>query len=110
MTTTINRYRGDTKPIVITCQSGGSPMNLTGCSGFRMTADPLESPSDSANNIFSLDGTILSAIDGTVEFLPSALQTNYVGTYFFDVQFLDARALVNTAGKGQLIFEQDISK
>ncbi len=62
MTTTINRYRGDTKPIVITCQSGGSPMNLTGCSGFRMTADPLESPSDSANNIFSLDGTILSAL------------------------------------------------
>ncbi len=107
---TITRYRGDTKPIVVTLSSSTGPLDLTGCTAFRMTADPSKTPTDATNNIFSLTGTVLDAAAGTVEFLPSALQTDHVGTYYFDCQFLDARGLINTAGKDKLIFEQDISK
>lgn len=106
----ILRFRGDTKPIVITLSTAAGPINLTGCTAFKMTADPSKTPTDAAANIFSLSGTVLSAVDGTVEFLPSAAETDHVGTYYFDVQFLDARGFINTAGKDKIVFEQDISK
>jgi hypothetical protein len=106
----ITRYRGDTKPIVVTLTGATGAINLTGCTGFVLTADPSPDPVSAANNIFALSGTILSATAGTVEFLPSAGQVDKVGVYYFDLQYLDARGLINTAGKDTLTFLQDISK
>jgi len=106
----ITRFRGDTKPIVITLSTSTGPLDLTGCTGFTLTADTNKEPTSAATNIFSLVGTILDPLAGTVEFLPSALQADHVGTYWFDVQYLDARSLINTAGKDKLVFVQDIGK
>ena len=106
----ITRFRGDTKPLVVTLTSRGQPINLTGCTAFTLTADPSRNPVDATNNIFALTGTILDAAAGTVEFLPSALEANHVGTFYFDLHYLDSRGLLNTAGKDKLVFEQDIGK
>ena len=106
----ITRYRGDTKPLVVTLSSSEGPLDLTGCTTFMLTADPSKDPTSAATNIFALTGTILDPVAGTVEFLPSTLQANHVGTYWFDVQYLDARGLINTAGKDKLVFVQDIGK
>ena len=107
---TIKRYRGDTKPIVVTLTSNGEPIPLAGCTAFTLTADPSQAPSDATNNIFTLTGTVLDASAGTVEFLPDWVQANHVGTFYFDVQYLDSRGLINTAGVEKLVFIQDITK
>ena len=106
----ITRFRGDTKPFVVTLSTLTGPLPLSGCTAFKMTADPSKTPTDETNNIFSITGTVLSAADGTVEFLPSESETDHLGVYYFDVQFLDARGLKCTAGKSKLTFEQDITK
>lgn len=110
----ITRFRGDTKPIVVTLMtitdSIKSPINLTGCTNFKLTADPSKTPTDGANNIFSIAGTVLGDVDGTVEFLPSESDADHLGIYYFDVQFFDARGFRCTAGKDKLTFEQDITK
>lgn len=106
----ITRFRGDTKPIVVTLSSDSGPLDLTGYTGFTLSADPSKDPVSATNNIFALPGTILSATEGTVEFLLTSLQADHVGTFYFDVQYLDARGLINTAGKDKLVFVQDIGK
>jgi len=106
----ITRYRGDTKPLVVTLSSSTGPLDLTGCTGFTLTADPSKEPTSASANIFALTGTILSALAGTVEFLPSTLEADHVGTFWFDVQYLDDRGLINTAGKDKIVFLQDIGK
>lgn len=106
----ITRFRGDTKPIIITLYSDAGPLDLIGCSGFTLTADQSKEPIDSTNNIFVLNGTILSAPDGMVEFLITPSQANHIGTFYFDVQYLDVRGMINTVGKEILVLVQDISK
>jgi len=106
----ITRYRGDTRPIVVTLSSSTGPLDLTGCTGFVLTADPSKEPVSAADNIFALTGTVLAPTAGTVEFLPSVAQADHVGTFWFDVQYIDARSLINTAGKDKMVFVQDIGK
>lgn len=110
----ITRFRGDTKPIVVTLltitDSIKSPINLTGCTNFKLTADPSKTPTDDTKNIFSIAGTVLSPTNGTVEFLLSESDAEHLGIYYFDVQFFDSRGFRCTAGKEKLTFEQDITK
>lgn len=107
----IERFRGDTKPVVVTLMNGGVPLNLTGCTNFVMTADPEREPTTSAANIFSITGSISGdPLVGMIEFLPSAIEMDHVGNFYFDVQYSDARGFTTTAGKDKLILKQDITK
>lgn len=109
--TAITRKRGDTYGETITItDSSGVAINITGYT-FVLTVDPEMAPTSAANNLFSITGTILSAVAGTVEFAPSALQANQTPkTYYYDIQMTDASGRTRTIALDQWIVIQDISK
>lgn len=108
--TTLTRKRGDTfaDEIAVT-DSAGTAINLTGYT-FAMTIDPSPSPVDASGNIYSVSGTITDAASGLVEFAPSAVQTDIVGQYFYDIQMTDAAGRLRTIQSGTYNFTQDITK
>lgn len=107
----ITRKRGDTYADVFTLKSAatGLPIDVTGYT-FVMTLDPSKEPVDSTNNVYQLTGTITSPTGGTVEFAPTALQADQVGTFYFDVQMVDGAGRKRTITGGKYKYEQDISK
>jgi len=109
--TTITRRRGDTYADLITVtDSTGAPINITGYT-FQLTVDPEKAPATAANNLFSITGTILDAIAGTVEFAPSALQADQTpGTYFYDIQMVDGLGRIRTIALDKWVVTQDITK
>jgi hypothetical protein len=109
--TAITRKRGDTYGETITVtDSTGTAIDITGYS-FVLTVDPEKAPATAANNMFSITGTILSAVSGTVEFAPSALQADQTpGTYYYDVQLVDGAGRIRTIALDKWVVTQDISK
>lgn len=109
--TDITRKRGDTyaDEFIIKSSTTKLPINLTGYT-FLLTLDPVKAPADATNNVYQLTGTILSAPDGRVEFAPSALQADRVGTFYFDVQMVDGVGRKRTVDSGKYKYEQDITK
>jgi len=110
--TTITRKRGDTyaEKITVINKETLAVIDITGCS-FVLTVDPEKAPASAANNLFSLTGTIVSAVDGTVEFSPSALQADQTpGTYYFDIQMTDGAGRKRTIDLDKWVVVQDISK
>lgn len=107
----LTRKRGDTyaDEIVLQSRSTGAAINITGCS-FVLTVDPHQYPTDAAANLFALDGTILDAAAGRVEFAPSSGQANQVGSYWYDIQMTDAVGRKRTILSGRYTFVQDIGK
>ena len=107
---TIERIRGDTFPFVFTLSdSSGNPIDITSFT-FLLTVDPSEDPPNADNNLFVLTGSIIDAVNGKVEFAPSAVQADNIGEYFFDVQMTDASSAIRTIVKGPWTFTQDITK
>ena len=109
--TAITRKRGDTYAETITVtDTTGAVIDITGYT-FKLTVDPEKAPASAANNLFSITGTILSAVAGTVEFAPSALQADQTpGTYYFDIQLIDGAGRIRTIALDKYIVVQDISK
>ena len=108
--TAITRYRGDTKPITGTVNLNDLPLDVTGCT-FVLTADPSKIPVDETNNIFSLVGELVTPVTGAIKFPITAAQADQApGTYFFDIQLVDAESNKQTIALDRLIFKQDISK
>lgn len=110
--TAIARKRGDTyaDEIIVTSATTGLPINITGYT-FTMTLDPAKDPLTSANNLYSLMGTIIDAPAGRVEFAPSALQADQPpGVYYYDVQMIDGAGRKRTIALDKYKYEQDISK
>ncbi len=109
--TAITRKRGDTYAETITItDTTGAVIDITGYT-FKLTVDPEKAPASAANNLFSITGTILSAVAGTVEFAPSALQADQTpGTYYFDIQLIDGAGRIRTIALDKYIVVQDISK
>lgn len=107
----ITRKRGDTYADVFTIKSAatGTAIDLTGYT-FVLTVDPDKAPVDSANNLYQLTGVLTDAANGTVEFAPTAIQANQVGTFYYDVQMLDPLGRKRTITGGKYKYEQDISK
>jgi hypothetical protein len=107
----IERPRGDTyaDEFVIKSKSTGLPINITGYT-FVMTVDPEQYPEDSSNNLYSLNGTILDAPNGRVEFAPTVTQANQVGKFFYDVQMVDGAGRKRTVLRGKYTYKQDITK
>lgn len=109
--TIITRRRGDTYPDVITVQttSTGTAVDVTGAS-FTLTLDTLKAPADALTNVYSLTGTIVSAPNGTVSFAPSAIQADQLGTFYYDIQMVDASGFKHTIGLDKYVYTQDITK
>lgn len=106
----ILRTRGDTFPFTFIMKDGnGEPVDITGYT-YLLTVDPEEKPVDSSNNIFQLTGTITEPAAGKVTFSLSVLQSDNLGSNYYDLQQTDDTAAVRTVAKGTWTIEQDITK
>jgi hypothetical protein len=107
----IERKRGDTyaDEFVLTSKKTKLPINITGYT-FLLTVDPEKAPLNSANNVFQLAGTIVDAAAGRVSFAPDATQSDRVGTFYYDVQMVDATGKKRTIAEGKYKLTQDITK
>ena len=78
----------------------GEPVNIAGFS-FSLSIKQFETD---ANPLHTISGTISDAPNGQFYFLlPSSItQTLALGTYYYDVQVIDAASLKLTRVKGQL--------
>lgn len=108
--TTITRYRGDTAADQFTITRSGVAVNISGCT-FKMTVNSEKDPTSTATQLFTVNGTITSAVAGEVEFAPNSTQADQLpGRYYYDVQMTDGTGAIRTAHKGVYRFVQDITK
>lgn len=107
----ITRYRGDTyaDEFIIKNRTTRLPINITGYT-FTLTVDPSKDPNDNSNNLFAITGTILNGPEGRVEFVPTEMQADNVGIFYYDVQMLDSSGRKRTIVSGKYKFSQDIGK
>jgi hypothetical protein len=109
--TDITRKRGDTYAdvFIIKNKSTGLPVNLTGYT-FKLTVDSKKDPVDTSTRLYALNGVILNAAEGSVEFAPTDAQANQVGSFFFDAQMIDPAGRKRTFDSGKYKYTQDITK
>lgn len=109
--TDITRKRGDTyaDEWIIKSAATGLPVDISGYT-FRLTVDSRKDPDDETTKAFSIDGTILDAAAGRVEFAPSDAQADRVGAFFYDVQMIDGAGRKRTFDAGKYKLVQDITK
>ena len=109
--TDITRKRGDTyaDEFVVRSVSTGSPLNLVG-STFFLTVDPDQFPTTATANLYKLTGVLTDAVNGKVEFAPTAVQADKVGKYFYDMEMVDAAGRRRTLDAGKYTYIQDIGK
>ena len=103
----INRYRGDTKDLVMKLTQDKQIFDLTGFSavlGVNVEENPTED-----NCAFKATATA-DAAAGTLTFPFAAEDVNRVGDFYYDVQLTDGAGKISTIRKGKMIFSQDISK
>jgi hypothetical protein len=107
----LKRTRGDTyaDEVQVTSITTKSPVNIKDYT-FVLTLDLSESPMTDVNNLYVLQGEIINAAAGLVEFAPTAEQTNRVGTFYYDIQMIDTKGRIRTIDYGVYTFAQDISK
>jgi hypothetical protein len=109
--TDLVRKRGDTyaDEFQLTSETTGALIDITGYT-FLLTIDPEKSPVDDTNNLYQLTGSITVAATGLVEFAPSAVQTDLLGSYYFDAQLTSPAGRIRTFDSGKYKFVQDITK
>ncbi len=109
--TDIVRRRGDTyaDEFIIKSATTGQPIPIAGYQ-FKLTVDPEAAPANADNNLFQVDGQIIDALNGRVEFPPLADQVDHVGSYFYDVQMIDGAGRKRTVVAGKYKLVQDITK
>lgn len=109
--TDIERYRGDTAADEWTItNSSGVAIDLAGFS-FILSVNSLENPPDNTTELYNISGTITDAINGVVEFAPSALNVDQKShVYYYDVQMTDTGGRIKTIDKGTYTYTQDITK
>ena len=115
----IARKRGDTAPdkiFVLDAESvttPKAPLDITGFA-FKMTLNTEQDPDPGppiGNEIVSIDGNIVDALNGEVEFPWSTDDADQVPEdYFYDIQQTDASSRILTIAKEVYKFQQDITK
>lgn len=106
----ITRYRGDTyaDKFNIT-NSDGTPMDITGFA-FKMTLNTKQYPVSTSTQTYQLVGSITDAVNGVVEFAPSAGEAGQIGKFYYDVQMTDDLGIIKTIQTGTYTYLQDITK
>lgn len=109
--TDITRKRGDTyaDEFVLSNATTRRPLDVTGYT-FLLTVDRNKAPPDTTSRVFQIEGAILDAAAGRVEFAPTALQADNVGSFFYDMQMVDGAGRIRTVVSGKYKLGQDITK
>lgn len=108
----IFRFRGDTIPdgITVTGEDGVVPTTLATYQ-FTMTLNKRKNPVTIADQVWQIAGVLMSPTTGLVEFAPSPAQVDIpVGTYYIDVQAVDALGRKETILKIPYEIVQDVTK
>ncbi len=107
----ITRFRGDTSSdeFSIYNNTTGAPANLTG-SSLVLTINSVLNPTDASQQLFQMTGNVSDPTTGVVDFTPTLLQANNLGTYYFDIQLTDNAGVIRTLVKDVYEFVQDITK
>jgi hypothetical protein len=103
----ITRFRGDTDPLVFTFSKNKVALDITG-STFTLSVSTEQSPTD-AVYILQLSGVVTTPLSGIVEFTPSAIQADFIGSYFYDIEMVSG-SVVKTVVSGKFKMLQDITK
>jgi hypothetical protein len=109
----IERYRGDTKGFTITVRDGkGNRIDIDQCA-LKISVSAIEEPTTEleASYVLQLDGVIIEpSTQGEFDIVFLDADVDFVGDYFFDVEFTDANSKVATIEKDTWTMKQDISK
>jgi hypothetical protein len=107
----IMRFRGDTRPDTCTITTVGTQdaTNISGCS-FLLTISTAQNPIDTSTQLYQINGAIVDAINGVVEFSPTLSQADRVGFFYYDIQMTDTYGNIHTLCKGAYVYQQDITK
>ncbi|MDA3807922.1 MAG: BppU family phage baseplate upper protein [Thiomicrorhabdus sp.] len=105
--TDINRYRGDTKDLVMKLTQDKTVFSLTGFSAV-LGVNSEENPTED-NCVFKSTATV-DAATGTLTFPFAVEDVDLVGDFYYDVELTDGAAKTSTIRKGKMVFAQDITK
>ena len=105
--TDINRYRGDTKDLVLKLTQDKQVFDLTDFSAV-MGVNIEENPTED-NCAFKATAVVDTAV-GTLIFPFAAEDVDRVGEFYYDVQLTDGAGKTSTIRKGKMVFSQDITK
>jgi len=113
MATTVNitRWRGDTVPDkVIVTDTDGNAIDITGYS-FEFTLSSKKDPPDETTKLYALTGVITDAVNGAVEFRPTAGDADQTpDKYYYDIQVIDVAGYKQTLLIGTYTYKQDVTK
>ena len=110
--TDIEYVRDDTEPITISIKTvAGAPVDITGWT-FKMTVNTEKSPADDANQVFEIDGVLDDdPLTGIVSFNPGEGLITQVGTFYYDIERVNAAGKRKTIRNGyKFKVAQDITK
>jgi hypothetical protein len=98
-------HHGDELPWSFTILgSNGQPVDITSYV-FDLAVDEVEEPEDPETEVFNLDGTIVDAVNGVVEFVMDSLQAETpVGRYYYQLYATNALGQTYVASSGRFIF------
>ncbi|MFK5926942.1 MAG: BppU family phage baseplate upper protein [Desulfuromusa sp.] len=105
--TDINRYRGDTKDLVLKLTQNKEVFPLTDFSAV-LGVNSEENPTED-NCVFKSIAAV-DSLAGTLTFPFTAENADRVGDYFYDVELTDGAGKISTVRKGKMAFAQDITK
>ncbi len=97
----INRFRGDTYPIIVTIKENGIPIDLSAAVS-KMTIAFTESPA------VTIIGENITGSDGMVRFNISDEIADNIGRFFYDVQ-VDSGGYKTTYTKNIINFIKDVT-
>jgi hypothetical protein len=103
----ITRFRGDTDPMVFTFSKNKVPLDLTG-SSFILSVSADQTPT-TPTYLMQVIGAVGDPLLGTVTFTPLAIDVDFVGNYFYDVEMTNGLS-VKTVVSGKFKMIQDITK
>lgn len=104
--------RGDTYPFSITIKTTDGPVDLTGFSNIAICFNTEKKPVDTSKEIFKSTGVVdADPTTGKVTFTFDTEQADNMGTFYYDIQGIDASGHRRTFINGnKAVFEQDINK
>lgn len=105
--TDINRYRGDTKNLVLKLTQDKQVFDLAGFSAV-LSVSGEESPTTAGYEFQS--NADVDAVEGLLTFPFVADDVDLVGDYYYDIQLTDGTGKTSTIRKGKFVFAQDITK